>query len=137
VGRDAVPWAMHFPNPTTPEGRYTLVPLDHTYDVEKDADVWIHPTQLYEFLANLCIFGILLWVDRRCTKGAFRGRLVALYLVLYSIGRGAIEHWRGDADRGEYFGGAVSFSQIVSVFVLLGGVMMYRGLKKREHRAAA
>ena len=136
-GREAVPWAVNFPNPTTPEGRYTLVPLEYTYDMEKDAAVWIHPTQLYLFLVNLLTFGILLWVDRRMTKGAFRGRLVALYLVLYAIGRGTVEHWRGDVDRGEYFDGAVSFSQIVSVFVLVAGVMMYRGLRKRDHRAAA
>ena len=136
-GRDAVPWAVHFPNPTTPEGRYTLVPLEFSYDIEEGENVFIHPTQIYLFLMNLAVFGILLWVDRKVTKGAFRGRLVALYLILYSLGRGIVEHWRGDADRGEYFGGAVSFSQIVSVFVLAAGILMYRSLKARSRRAAA
>ncbi len=136
-GKDALPWAVHFPNRTTDEGRYTLVPLEFSYDVENDREVWLHPAQLYLVLANLLTFGILLWVDRRMAGGSFKGRIVALYFILYAIARGIVEHWRGDADRGEYFDGAVSFSQIVSVLVLVGGILMYRALAKRGRREAA
>lgn len=131
-GREAVPWAVHFP-----DSAFTLVPPDFRYDPETDADLYLHPVQLYLALMNLAVFAILLWVDRKATKGAFRGRLVALYLCLYAVGRGTVEHWRGDADRGTYDLGILraSFSQLVSVAVLVAGVMLYRSLARRKRPA--
>ena len=137
-GREALPWAVHFPNPTlAPTEDYCLVPRSFRYDPETDLDVYIHPAQLYEAFTLLFIFGILWFVDRKVAKGAFAGRLTALYLVLYAVGRAVVEHWRGDADRGEYFDGAVSFSQIVSALALVAGVLMYRALRRRARPATA
>ncbi|HEU4393984.1 MAG TPA: prolipoprotein diacylglyceryl transferase family protein, partial [Planctomycetota bacterium] len=81
---------------------------------------------------NLLCFAILVVVDRKMTKGAFPGRLAAMYLMLYAVGRSAIETFRGDADRGLYFGGALSFSQIVSILVFLGGFALWRALRSRR-----
>jgi prolipoprotein diacylglyceryltransferase len=46
-----------------------------------------------------------------------------LYFVIYGIGRGTIEFWRGDAVRGVWFGG-VSTSQMFSVVSILVGAFL-------------
>jgi prolipoprotein diacylglyceryl transferase len=53
-----------------------------------------HPTFLYEFLWNLGVFGLLVWADRKFTLGY--GRVVALYIMGYTAGRGWIEYLRVD-----------------------------------------
>ncbi len=132
-GTASVPWAVHFPG----KDPYSLVPKDLRIDPESGDPVWLHPTQLYLALFNLLVFALLFWIDRKRKKGAFPGRLSALYLITYALGRAGIEHWRGDADRGLYFGGAVSFSQVVSALVLVAGILMYRTLKGRIRPSAA
>ena len=58
------------------------------------ADVLFHPTFLYECLWNLAAFALLIWLDRRYRLG--HGRVVALYVMLYTAGRGWIEYLRID-----------------------------------------
>ena len=53
-----------------------------------------HPTFLYEALWNLAAIGVLLWADRRFRLGY--GRVFALYVMLYTLGRGWIEDLRID-----------------------------------------
>ena len=53
-----------------------------------------HPTFLYELLWNLAVFAVLLWADRRFTMG--HGRVFALYIALYCLGRVWIEMLRID-----------------------------------------
>ncbi len=53
-----------------------------------------HPTFLYEALWNLAAIAVLLWADRRFRLGY--GRVFALYVMLYTLGRGWIEHLRID-----------------------------------------
>lgn len=53
-----------------------------------------HPTFLYECLWNLAAFALLVWLDRRYRLG--HGRVVALYVMLYTAGRGWIENMRID-----------------------------------------
>ena len=53
-----------------------------------------HPTFLYEFLWNLAAFGFVIWADRRWRLG--HGRVVALYVMAYTLGRGWIEYLRID-----------------------------------------
>jgi phosphatidylglycerol:prolipoprotein diacylglycerol transferase len=57
----------------------------------------IHPTQLYESLAQLILF-VLLMIARRYRR--FHGQIVALYLIGYSIIRTTVELFRGDFERG-------------------------------------
>ncbi|MGW0158779.1 prolipoprotein diacylglyceryl transferase [Mycobacterium sp. NPDC003323] len=54
----------------------------------------VHPTFLYELLWNLLVFVILIWVDRRYKFG--HGRLFALYVAGYCLGRFWIELLRSD-----------------------------------------
>jgi prolipoprotein diacylglyceryl transferase len=54
-----------------------------------------HPTFLYEFGWNLLVFGVLLALDRRFKFG--HGRMLALYVMGYTLGRGWIEMLRIDS----------------------------------------
>ena len=53
-----------------------------------------HPTFLYECLWNLAAFAVVVWADRRFRLG--HGRVMALYVLAYTAGRGWIEHLRID-----------------------------------------
>lgn len=70
---------------------------EHRFDVpDQYADAAaFHPTFLYEFLWDLGIAGILIWADRRFKLGY--GRVLALYVAGYTVGRGAIETLRIDS----------------------------------------
>ena len=53
-----------------------------------------HPTFLYEFLWTFAAFAFVVWADRRFQLG--HGRVVALYVMAYTAGRGWIEMLRID-----------------------------------------
>ena len=54
-----------------------------------------HPTFLYECLWDLGVFGVLIALDRRFRIG--HGRMLALYVMGYTLGRGYIETLRIDS----------------------------------------
>lgn len=54
----------------------------------------VHPTFLYELLWNVAIFFFLLWAEKRFRLG--HGRLFALYVAGYTLGRFWIELMRDD-----------------------------------------
>jgi prolipoprotein diacylglyceryl transferase len=54
-----------------------------------------HPTYLYEFLWNLAVAALVIWADRRLRLGY--GRVFALYIMGYTLGRGWIEYLRIDS----------------------------------------
>ena len=53
-----------------------------------------HPTFLYESLWCLAGFVLIVWLDRRLRLG--HGRVLALYVMVYTLGRGWIEMLRID-----------------------------------------
>lgn len=53
-----------------------------------------HPTFLYECIWNLAAFALIIWLDRRFRIG--HGRVMALYVMAYTAGRGWIEALRID-----------------------------------------
>ena len=53
-----------------------------------------HPTFLYESLWCLAVFGLLIWADKRFTLSG--GKLFALYVAAYTVGRVGIEALRVD-----------------------------------------
>lgn len=53
-----------------------------------------HPTFLYECLWNLAAFALILWLERRFRLGY--GRVMAVYVMAYTLGRGWIEYIRVD-----------------------------------------
>ena len=65
----------------------------HRPDAYPDVATY-HPTFLYEFFWCLGAFALLVWLDKRFRLGF--GRVVALYVMLYTLGRVWIENLRID-----------------------------------------
>lgn len=78
------------------------------------------PTQLIMAGGDLIIMAILLIY---ASKKPLRGRVSALYLILYSVGRFMVEFLRND-DRG--FIGVLSTSQFIAVFILILGIVGFK-----------
>jgi phosphatidylglycerol---prolipoprotein diacylglyceryl transferase len=100
--------------------------------------VRIHPTQIYESLATLAIFGILLW---RYPKKSRDGEIFVLYLTLYAVARFSLEFLRGDEDRGFVFNHLLSTSQFIAILALVtAGVLavsFWNGRSRQVAHAAA
>jgi len=80
-------------------GRPTDLPWGLEIDLANRPDGYtqfatFHPTFLYEALWNLAAIAVLMWADRRFRMGY--GRVFALYVMLYTLGRGWIEDLRID-----------------------------------------
>lgn len=86
------------------------------------------PVQLYEAGLELALFGLL---SLLLAKGWLKNRLLAVYLLIYSVGRFILEFWRGDEYRGFLFG--LSTSQLISVGVFAAVVVFV--VIKRFQRA--
>jgi phosphatidylglycerol:prolipoprotein diacylglycerol transferase len=111
------PIAMTFTNPVARE--QTGVPLG----------VPLVPTQLLQALNDLALALVLTWLWRRGRMPA--GSVFWLYVLLYSISRGLIEIWRGDAKRGLFFGEALSTSQLIAIAgVVFGAAMLALGRRR-------
>jgi phosphatidylglycerol:prolipoprotein diacylglycerol transferase len=110
------PWGITFHS--APAHDLTGVPLG----------IPLHPTQLYESLAEAVLFGILLWRIRRPHA---QGAIIGLYLILYSISRFAIEFYRFH-EQALHMG--LSLTQWMSIGLLLLGVWI---LLNRSARPAA
>jgi len=83
----------------------------------------LHPSQVYESLATLTIFAILLWQYRRKTRD---GQIFLLYLALYGVARFLLEFLRGDEKRGFVFNHLFSTSQFIALLELVAaGFMVY------------
>ena len=72
------------------------------------------PIQLVEASFNLLLFILIYYLFR---KGKIKGKLLYLYLILYSIIRFALEFFRGDSYRGFLL--HLSTSQIISILIFL------------------
>jgi phosphatidylglycerol:prolipoprotein diacylglycerol transferase len=110
-------------------GYPTRVPWGLVYSPESPAGQMfpgqpLHPTQLYEMVLNLIIFGIL-WKLRK--KLNVNGHLFLLYAILYSVARIFIEHFR--ADKLTYFGN-FSAAQTIGVIGIVLGITLMFYLKK-------
>ena len=78
----------------------------------------VQPTFLYELLWNLVVFALLIYLDRRFTIG--HGRLFALYVAGYCVGRFGIELLRDDT--ATHIAG-IRVNSFTSTFVLIGAVV--------------
>jgi prolipoprotein diacylglyceryl transferase len=78
----------------------------------------VHPTFLYELLWNVLIFAALIWIDRRFKIG--HGRLFAMYVAGYCLGRFWIELMRSDV--ATHIAG-IRVNSFTSTFVFVGAVV--------------
>lgn len=84
------------------------------------------PTQLISSAGMFLIAGVLFFYARKERKP---GRVGALYMIMYSIGRFFIEFFRNDF-RGEV--GPLSTSQFISLFVIATGIVVFIGRKQKQ-----
>ena len=77
------------------------------------------PIQLVESFSNLILF-IILYIFYK--KEKFKGKLIYIYLISYSILRFIFEFFRGDSYRGFIFG--LSTSQFISVLLLIFSIIL-------------
>ena len=114
------PWAVTF---TNPEAQFfSGTPLFQA----------LHPVQLYTFFTELVIVGALVLLRRR---RAFPGQIAGLFFMLEGLGRGLLELWRGDLDRGVWFGLSwLSTGRLTGLAFILFGAGLWWWFRK--HRPA-
>jgi prolipoprotein diacylglyceryl transferase len=78
----------------------------------------VHPTFLYELLWNVLVFAALIWIDRRFKIG--HGRLFAMYVAGYCLGRFWVELMRSDV--ATHIAG-IRVNSFTSTFVFIGAVV--------------
>ena len=94
-------------------------------------DKVVQPTFLYELLWNVLVFVVLIYVDRRFKFG--HGRLFALYVASYCVGRFWVELLRDDT--ATHIAG-IRINSFTSMFVFIGAVVyMLAAPKGREDPA--
>ena len=115
-----LPWALEISPANRPDGYAQFA----TY----------HPTFLYESLWCLAVAATVVVLDRRFTLD--RGRSFALYVVLYTVGRGLFEVLRIDpANRIMGVRLNVWTSVVVGVVALAGFLAVTRAARRTSHQA--
>jgi phosphatidylglycerol---prolipoprotein diacylglyceryl transferase len=104
-----VPWSVTFTDPEA--ARVGGAPLG----------VPLHPVQLYE---SLVCFALFLFLWRLSRRKQFEGEIILTYALLYAVARFLLEYFRGDADRGFVFGGALSTSQLIALLLFAASITL-------------
>lgn len=105
-----LPWGVTF---TSPDAQNVGVPLG----------IRLHPTQLYESLAEFLIAAILYRLAARAHKP---GSVIGLYLVLYGLARLIVEFFRAH-DESNPLGLSLSLEQWISVLLAMIGMYLVLG----------
>lgn len=88
-----------------------------------------HPTFLYESLWNLGALALLLWADRRFRLG--HGRVFALYVMTYTLGRAWIENLRiDDVQLQNVLGLRLNVWTSIILFVLAAAAFVWQGRRR-------
>jgi prolipoprotein diacylglyceryl transferase len=115
-----LPWGLEIDPDNYPSGQ--TFPAGTTF----------HPTFLYECLWNLGAFGLVIWADQRFKLGY--GRVIALYVMAYTAGRGWIEYLRIDTVELDDVGG-LRFNVWVSIVLFVAAsVYFVVSLRRRPGR---
>lgn len=113
-----VPWGLEIFYRRDPSGIIDV----HSLNGVSTGDVAyvVHPTFLYELLWNLLVFAALLYVDRRFKLG--HGRLFALYVAGYCIGRFGVELLRDDFAT---LIAGIRINSFTATFVFIGAIVYF------------
>jgi phosphatidylglycerol---prolipoprotein diacylglyceryl transferase len=90
--------------------------------------VKVHPTFLYESIINLSVFIFLMWYRKNKRKN--QGEVIALYLILYSIGRFFVEGMRTDS----LMFMNMRIAQLLSLGLVLLGIIIFVILRKKSKK---
>jgi prolipoprotein diacylglyceryl transferase len=113
-----LPWGMEIFYRQDPSGIIDVHSLNGVSTGQVAAVV--HPTFLYELLCNLAVFALLLYVDKRYKIG--HGRLFALYVAGYCVGRFAVELMRDDF--ATQIAG-IRINSFTATFVFIGAIVYF------------
>ncbi|STB44291.1 prolipoprotein diacylglyceryl transferase [Clostridium perfringens] len=83
------------------------------------AGIPLYPTQIFSSIFDFALGLFLLWYGN---KNKEKGKTMSMYMIIYSIGRFFLEFLRNDP-RGSV--GLLSTSQFISIFILIGGILLY------------
>ncbi|HEV2715301.1 MAG TPA: prolipoprotein diacylglyceryl transferase [Terriglobales bacterium] len=103
-------WGVTFTNPLA--GERVGTPLNQA----------LEPTQLFESAVELANFFILMWMLKR---KKFDGQVFSAYLILYGVARYFLEFIRDDPGRGSVFGGLMTGTQLISIFLVITGSLIW------------
>jgi phosphatidylglycerol:prolipoprotein diacylglycerol transferase len=136
--RTSLPWAVRFPgpNPLSPHGSPAWQHHVSRYGLPHDAvaSFPVHPTQIYESLVGLALFGVLMLIRRHRT---FSGQVFLAWVIGYGILRPLIEQVRDDDDRGVYqrfLGLQLSTSTIIGIVSVVLGLGLLAVLVRKHRR---
>jgi len=97
-------------------------------DMMQSLPIW--PVQLMESIGLFLLAGALVWW---ASRGPLRpGFVIAGYLIIYGVMRFMLEFLRGDAERGLWFGGTISTSQIISALIIPVGIALIVANRKKS-----
>lgn len=128
--RTDLPWAIRFPGPSLTNAQGSPAWRDHVQNLGLARDATqsfpVHPTQVYEMLAGLFLFAVMMYT-RRARK--FSGQAFLVWVIGYGTLRPIIEIFRDDDQRGTV--GPLSTSQFIGlVSVVLGTALLVKLLKQ-------
>ncbi len=146
-GRWVVPATGHISHQAT-EGAVRI----SQWVSEHQTTLPVYPTQIYESVGQLVLFGVLLYARR---YRRFHGQIFALWLMCYAVLRTTVELFRGDVARGTLHGllqslGAsrlaeavpleawynISTSQFISLAMFtFGATLLYRRIRQAGEAA--
>jgi phosphatidylglycerol:prolipoprotein diacylglycerol transferase len=120
---EKLPWAIRFPhhpalnaNPSPAWSRHVK---DYHLTPDSLQSLPVHPTQVYEMLAGLFIFAVMMYL-RKVRK--FSGEVFVAWVAGYGILRSIIEIYRDDDDRG--WVGPLSTSQFIGIVSTLLAIVL-------------
>lgn len=87
-----------------------------------------HPVQLYEAFLNLAIYALLIpaYFYRNRKQN---GKILAIYCIIYPLGRFLLEFFRGDERLGWH---GFSYAKIVSLGLVAAGLVIWIDIKKQS-----
>lgn len=126
----SVPWAITFPR-SSPAWHHHVRDLQAIGE-QAARSLPVHPTQIYEMLAGLALFGFLMLL-RRVRR--FSGQVFLGWVIGYGILRPIIEIFRDDTERGTI--GPLSTSQFIGLTSVVLGLALLVHLVRRYRQDPA
>lgn len=118
-----VPWALEIYRRVDEAGQYAPITGRSTGEVIAT----VHPTFLYELLWNVLVCLFLLWAHNAWKLG--HGRVFALYVAAYTLGRFFVENMRADEATLIY---GIRINAIVSVVVFIIALIVFFRLPRGQ-----
>lgn len=112
-----LPWAITFTDPASTA--YYYFP-----------NLPLHPVQIYSMIHAMLLFVLVNWFYRR--KRQYPGQTTLVLAMGWALPRALIEFFRGDSDRGLFFGGLVSTGQIMGFLIFLAALLLFIHFNRRN-----